>query len=128
MHIYIVDDDLSVRKGMMRLFDAAGYQVSAFDSADDLLEKEQQEICGCVILDTRMPGLPALEMVSRLRDKDSQMSIIVVSGDDDPATRLIAKEIGAVGFFRKPVDGNALLDAVRWALKSGKYNTNNTSF
>lgn len=102
----------------MRLFEAAGYQVSAFDSADEWLDKDKQEIGGCVILDIRMHGMPALEMVSRLRDTYSHMTKIVVSGKDDPATRRIAKELGAVGFFRKPVDGNALLDAVRWALKS----------
>ena len=39
--------------------------------------------------------------------------------DDDPETRRKTEEMNAAGFFRKPVDGTALLDAIDWALQSG---------
>ena len=117
MPIYIVDEDLSVSKGLARLFQASGHEVSVFDSADELLGSVGTDLYGCIILDSRLPGLSGAEMVSRLRKDGCHIPVIVISGDDDQATRRIAKKMGAVGFFRKPVDGIALLDAVNWQLK-----------
>jgi FixJ family two-component response regulator len=45
------------------------------------------------------------------------MPIIIVTGDDDPETRDKAKILKATGYFRKPVDGPALLDAINWAFQ-----------
>jgi FixJ family two-component response regulator len=118
MPIYIVDDDLSVSKALARLFQASGHEVSVFDSADELLGSVGTDLHGCIILDSRLPGLSGAEMVSRLRKDGCHIPVIVISGDDDQATRRIAKKMGAVGFFRKPIDGIALLDAVNWQLKS----------
>jgi len=59
------------------------------------------------------------------------MPIIVVTADDDPETRREAEEMRAIGFFRKPVDGTALLDSIDWALRptsrGSNYNNNNFS-
>ena len=41
----------------------------------------------------------------------------VISGDDDPAIRRAAQRMNAAAFFRKPVDGSALLDAIDWAVR-----------
>jgi DNA-binding NarL/FixJ family response regulator len=46
--------------------------------------------------------------------------LIFVTADDDPEIRSKAKRMKAAGFFHKPVDGPALLDAIDWALESGK--------
>jgi FixJ family two-component response regulator len=54
------------------------------------------------------------------------LPIIVVTADDDPVPRLKAQKMGAVGFFRKPVDGRALLDAINWALRSDNAGENHT--
>ncbi|HME44651.1 MAG TPA: hypothetical protein VKF36_16295 [Syntrophorhabdales bacterium] len=45
--------------------------------------------------------------------------VIVVSAYDDEPTRQLARELGAVAFFRKPVDGQALLDAIWFAIWGG---------
>ncbi len=46
------------------------------------------------------------------------LPIIFATADDDPETRQKAQRIGAVAFFRKPVDGTVLFDAVEWVLPS----------
>ena len=116
-HVFIVDDDSSARKGLKRLLFAAGFNVNAYDSADKFLDAMDSKIDGCLILDSRLPGMSVTDMVAELHAHGSNIAIIMVSGDDDSKTRQKAKDIKAVGFFRKPVDGSALLDAIEWALK-----------
>ncbi len=65
------------------------------------------------------------ELKVELDRRGIDLSIIVVTGDDDPEMKREADKMKAVGFFRKPVDGTALLDAVGWALRSGSTNNNN---
>ena len=61
-----------------------------------------------------VPGaLKSLARLARLR-----LPIIVVTADDDLATRHKAQQLKASAFFHKPVDGSALLDAIDWALRS----------
>lgn len=121
-NIYVVDDDSSSRKGLARLLRAAGYNVHSFDSAICFLDSLISGLSGCLILDLRMPEMSGEELASELRTRETNVNIIVVSGNDDLETRKIAKSIGAVGFFRKPVDGTALIDAIAWTLKAAKEN------
>ncbi len=67
-----------------------------------------------------MPLSSVEELVKELKCCQSKINIIVISVDDDLESKKIAKEIGAVGFFRKPVDGTALIDAIHWSLKNNK--------
>ena len=45
--------------------------------------------------------------------------MIAISAQDDEETREYARDLGAVSFFRKPVDDQALLDAIFWAIAGG---------
>ena len=65
-----------------------------------------------------MPGLSGEELQAELKALGVHLPIIVVTADDDLETRNRAQKMGAAGFFRKPVDGTALLDAIAWALRS----------
>jgi FixJ family two-component response regulator len=124
--VFVIDDDSSVRNGLSRLLRAAGYPVHAFDSANKFLEYVDEFTSGCILLDIRMPGMSGDELALELKNRSVNLPIIVVTADDDQENKRLAKDIGAVGFFRKPVDGTALLDMVNWTLKSnGKENMNN---
>ena len=114
--IFLVDDDPSARSGLSRLLRTAGHDVHAFASANELLDALQPEVSGCLVLDARMPGLSGRELYAELRARGISLPIIVVTADDDPATRQEAQQLKASAFFHKPVDGSALLDAIDWAL------------
>ena len=118
-HVFVIDDDASARKGLARLLRAAGYHVHAFDSSSKFLENLEETHSGCILLDIRMPGMSGDELALELKNRNVNLPIIVVSADDNGDTRRIAHEMNAKGFFRKPVDGTALLDAITWILKSG---------
>jgi FixJ family two-component response regulator len=116
--VYLVDDDPSARKGLARLLRTAGYDVRDFCCAKEFLGAVDPETSGCLVLDARMPGISGVELLTELGKRGVQLPIIMVTAEDDPLIKEVAKKLGAVGFFRKPVDGTALMDAINWALRS----------
>jgi FixJ family two-component response regulator len=121
--VFVVDDDASARTGLTRLLRTAIDEVQSFSSADEFLEALDSSLSingntGCLVLDVRMPGLSGEALDRALKARGYHFPVIVVTADDDQATRRWALKMGAVGFFRKPIDGAALIDAVEWALQS----------
>ena len=117
-NVYVLDNDNSSRKGLSRLLRAARFNVHPFSNASVFLNQLKPNTSGTLIMDMQMPGLSIEELVKELKCCQSNINIIVVSGDDDLESKKIAKEIGAVGFYRKPVDGTALIDAINWSIKN----------
>jgi FixJ family two-component response regulator len=115
--VFVLDDDPSARRGLTRLLRAAGHDFRDFGSSQEFLDALGSEAFGCLVLDAGMPGLSIEELQAELEARGARLPIIVVTADDDPETKRKAEKIKAVGFFRKPVDGVALLDAVEWALR-----------
>jgi FixJ family two-component response regulator len=125
-YVFVVDDDLSVRNGLSRLLRASGHNVRVFARAEDFLDALEFEMLGCVILDLRMPGMSGEELAVKIKDRGINLKIIILSADDNQDSRRIAKDLGAVGFFRKPVDGYALIDSVNWVLKTTNKKNNHS--
>jgi two-component system response regulator FixJ len=114
-NVFVVDDDPSARKGIARLVRAAGYNVCTHGSANEFLATLNPTVTGCVILDARMPGMSGEDLAAKLTKYRERLSVIFVTADDDPVVKQKANKMGAAGFFRKPVDGTALLDAINWS-------------
>jgi FixJ family two-component response regulator len=120
--IYIVDDDDSVRKGLSRLMRSAGLRSQDFGSAEQFLAEMDITKDGCILLDITMPHLTGFQLQMELKKRGIDMPVIAVSARDDVETREMARELGAWSFFRKPVDDQALLDAIHWVLTSDRLN------
>ncbi len=123
--IYVLDNDNSSRKGLSRLLRAARFNVHSFSNASVFLNQLKPNTSGTLITDLKMPLSSVEELVKELKCCQSKINIIVISVDDDLESKKIAKKIGAVGFFRKPVDGTALIDAIHWSIKSSQSNNYN---
>jgi two-component system response regulator FixJ len=115
--VFIVDDDSSARKGLVRLIGAAGYNARDFDSANKFLESVDENSSGLILLDIRMPGMSGDELVLELSNRKINLPIIVITADDNVDAKRKAQEMNVVGFYRKPVDGTALLDAINWIFR-----------
>jgi len=118
--VFVLDDDASARLGLTRLLRTGGFDARGFGSAEALLDALDSDVSGCLVLDARMPGLSWGELLAEMEARGARLPVIVVTADDDPAVRRRAEEIKAGAFFRKPVDGTALIDAVRWAMGQGE--------
>ena len=116
--IYVVDDDASVRKALTMLFISAGMEVQAFESAEDLLNRRLREKKACVISDIKMNGIGGLELKQKFAERGVEIPVIFLTAFDSNKIRRQAKQAGAAGYFRKPVDDQALLDTIHWAISS----------
>lgn len=123
--MFVIDHDHSARIGLTSLLRTAGYNIREFASVNEFLDVLNPDVSGCIILDATMPGLSGEELLEELKARGVHLPIIVVSCDDATETRRNAAKMKAVAFYRKPVDGAALLDAVNWALRSLKMDSNN---
>jgi FixJ family two-component response regulator len=63
-----------------------------------------------------MPGVSGLELPALLASAGRRLPVILVTAHDTEETRDIAQRAGAAAYFRKPVDDQALLDAIAWTL------------
>jgi FixJ family two-component response regulator len=114
--VYIVDDEPSICTAYARLARSAGMQARTFASVDDFLESDISDENACVVSDVQMPGVSGLELPTSLERAGHRLPVIFVTAHDTPETRDRAERVGAAGYFRKPVDDQALLDAIAWAL------------
>jgi FixJ family two-component response regulator len=117
--VFLVDDDASVRKALMRLIKSAGYEVRAFASARDFLDNfrgREDDGPGCLVLDVRMPGLSGLDLQHELQATNTPLPIIFITGHGNIPMSVRAMKNGAVDFLPKPVKDKELLKAVEQAL------------
>ena len=114
--VYIIDDDESVRKAFGRLLRSADFDVETFSSPDEFLQATMEREHACIIADIRMSGSTGFALMEKLAAQGMRLPVIVISASDDEHIREHVRELGAVSFFRKPVDDQALLDAIWWAI------------
>lgn len=115
-HVYIVDDEASVCSAYARLVRSAKMQPRAFASVEDFLNSDFTTENACVVSDIQMPGTSGLELPRLLKKAGRNLPVIYVTAHDTPEARDCAHQIGAAAYFRKPVDAQALLDAITFAL------------
>jgi FixJ family two-component response regulator len=113
--VYVVDADPAVRHATIRLLVAAGLDAKPCDSIDALPRDRTTDGPACIVLDISGPGRETGRIKARLLGVVKHIPVIAVSAWDDARTRSVARDVGAQAFFRKPVDGAALVDSIAWA-------------
>jgi FixJ family two-component response regulator len=114
--VFLIDDDPSVRKGVIRLLRSAGYRTEAFESASSFLAREQHPGPACVIVDVRMPGLNGMDLQEVLIQRRRKEQLIFITGHGDISMCAQAMKAGAVDFLPKPFRDTDLLGCVERSL------------
>ncbi|WAW95223.1 nitrogen regulation protein NR(I) [Xanthomonas citri pv. malvacearum] len=115
-HIWVVDDDRSVRFVLSTALRDAGYAVDGFDSAAAALQAlGMRPTPDLLFTDVRMPGEDGLTLLDKLKSKHPQLPVIVMSAYTDVASTAGAFRGGAHEFLSKPFD---LDDAVALAARA----------
>jgi FixJ family two-component response regulator len=115
--VYVVDDDVSVRRSTERLMRSAGLKVQSFASAREFLDHPCAEGPACLILDVRMPGLSGMDLQHELVNSGVNVPIIFMTGHGDIPMTVRAMKAGAAEFLTKPVRRQQLLEAVHTAIE-----------
>jgi FixJ family two-component response regulator len=118
--VYVVDDDEAVRKSILYLLAAKGYQVSAYASGEEFLAKAVLQRCGCVVLDLRLSGISGLQVFDALRECRSPLVTVFLSGHGDISLAVDATKKGAFGWLEKPCKDSLLRDTVALAMQEAQ--------
>jgi len=114
--VYVVDDDVAIRESLASLIRSAGLRVETFASAPEFLTRSRTALPSCLVLDVKLPGVSGLDLQQELAKANVQIPIIFLTGYGDVPTSVRAMKSGALEFFTKPFDDEALLAAVRQAV------------
>jgi CheY-like chemotaxis protein len=118
--IVVVDDDVSVRRGLSRLLSTAGYRVWTFASGRELLEWDGADTPSCLVLDVRMPGLSGVAVHEALRAAGQRVPVIFITGDADIPETTRSSPGSSVAILSKPVDDDELFATVQRLIASSK--------
>jgi FixJ family two-component response regulator len=118
--VAIIDDDESARKSLARLMKSAGISAVTFSSAGEFLEAAKDSQVDCAVTDLRMPDVDGIKLQQALAQIVPHLAIVFVTGHGDVPAGIKAMKGGAVDFLEKPVDDDALLDAVRRAAERSR--------
>ena len=114
--VYVIDDDISMRKAIGRLLESEDYSVEMFTGAREFLARVPHPGPSCVILDLNMPELNGLELQQALAERGHGEQVIFITGGASVPTCLQAMKAGAVDYLSKPFRDEDLLCALDQAL------------
>lgn len=109
--VLIVDDDEVLRRSLCRAFAARGWETHAAENLEQALALAVEQAPELAIVDLRLAGESGLDVVKALRDQDSTMRILILTGYGSIATALEAVRCGADHYLSKPVDVDQIVAA-----------------
>ncbi|VAW54881.1 Nitrogen regulation protein NR(I), GlnG (=NtrC) [hydrothermal vent metagenome] len=103
-HIWIIDDDDSIRWVLQKALEGAGFSVTSFENANNIIEALKQQEPDAIITDVRMPGMDGLELLSKLSTDYPELPVIVMTAHTDLDSAVSAYQGGAFEYLPKPFD------------------------
>ena len=110
--IAVIDDDFRILESLQSLLASFGYKAETYLSAEHFLASDGLLRSDCIIADVHMPTMNGLGLLRHLRSIRCEIPVIVVTGKPTNKSEGFYLGKGANGFFRKPVDGQALVTLI----------------
>jgi two-component system nitrogen regulation response regulator NtrX len=115
--VLVVDDEAGVRASLAGILGDEGYAVSTVESGEAALEALEARRFDLVLLDVWLPGQDGLEVLRRIRERDAELPVVVISGHGTIETAVKAVRLGAQDFVEKPLSLEKTVLAVKNALR-----------
>lgn len=115
--ILIVDDEASVRNSLQMILQYEGHKVQFAENGEQALKSISEVDYEAVLLDIKMPGLDGIETLQKIRERNTDLPVIMISGHGTIETAVEATKLGAFDFLSKPLDRDKILVTVRNAIK-----------
>jgi DNA-binding NtrC family response regulator len=117
INILVVDDAAIMRDSCSRILEKEGYRVATAERGEVALEKFDQASYDLVLLDLKMPGVGGIDTLSRLKEMDPEVTILIMTGYPSIDTAVQAIKLGAYDYITKPFTPDVLRFAVNRALE-----------
>jgi len=110
--IAVIDDDLRVLESLVNLLASFGYEAESYKSAEEFLASGALAQTSCIVTDVEMRQMSGLGLLQYLKTNNYTVPVIIITGKPSTRSEAFYLASGAVGFFRKPVDGDALVELI----------------
>jgi FixJ family two-component response regulator len=114
--IYLIDSNISVARAFELFLESAGMEYRSFKDTESFLAGVKPLAGDLILLDLSMPVTTACELLKKIFHYDLQAPVIVVTVVDDDHFRECCRQYGVKAIMRKPVDGEALIDLIKYSL------------
>ena len=118
--VHVIDDDPMIRETMRRLFEAEGWNVMCYASAEDFLALPRPDTTDCLLVDALLPGMSGVELLALLQAENSRVPAVVLTGYGDAAMAVAAMKAGASDLIEKPASAAELIASVRYAVRTAQ--------
>ncbi len=118
--ILITDDEKSIRNILRDILEFEKYRVVEAENGEEALQITEIKEIDLVILDIKMKGMDGIEVLEKLKERQPELPVIMISGHGTIQIAVDATRKGAYDFIEKPPDLNRLLITVRNALNSSE--------
>jgi FixJ family two-component response regulator len=110
--IAVIDDDPRVLESLLNFLASCGYKAESYLSAEQFLGSGGLSRCMCIIADIEMRAMSGLGLLQHIRSSNCVVPVVIITGKPSENSETFYLERGAVGFFKKPVDCDALVDLI----------------
>ena len=118
--VYVVDDDTDVLGSLRFLLETDGFDVRTFRSGAALLSGIVAGEVDCFVIDYKMPAMSGIDLASRLRNRDFDIPIILITGYPDKNILEKAAAAGIHHVLLKPHLEESLLSHIRGAIQESQ--------
>jgi two-component system, NtrC family, response regulator HydG len=115
--VLIVDDEASARRGLEKLLEHSPYEVATAADGEAALALAAESAPDVVVTDLKMPNMDGMTLMSKLREQDADLPVIVTTAFGDVSSVVDAMRRGAADFIPKPIDIDFLLLSIERALE-----------
>jgi len=114
--ILVVDDEPGVRSSLSGVLRDEGYSVEAVSSGEQCLERLTRGVVDLILLDVWLPGMDGLATLARLRERQIDAQVVLISGHGNIESAVRAIKLGAFDFVEKPLSIDKTVLVIRNAL------------
>lgn len=116
-HVYLIEDDDSLRDQLVETLKEFKLVVHAFDRAESCLESGVDHSPAVIVSDVVLPGFSGIHLLKTIRELGIETPLIFISGYSEPSQIIEGMKLGAVDFLWKPFKSDDLLSAVGHSLR-----------
>ena len=128
MHIFVAEDEKTIRRELTILLENAMYQVTAPENFENIPDWITEASPDLILLDVNLPGMSGFDICSMLRQRENSCPVIFLTSRTDSMDELNGMLRGGDDYITKPYQAPILLARIAAVLKRTRGNTEKTSY